>query len=50
MKKIIEEESEVAWTEVILIDDIIKQNVKCMFVIDKKKPTNQTNKQINKQN
>lgn len=47
MKKNIEEESEVAWTEVILIDDIIKQNVKCMFVIDKKK-TNQSNKQTNK--
>lgn len=47
MKKIIEEESEVAWTEVILIDDIIKQNVKCMFVIDKKNP-NQSNKQTNK--
>lgn len=32
---------EVAYTNVILKDDIIKQNIKCIFVVVEKKISNQ---------
>lgn len=42
---------EVAYTNVILKDDIIKQNIKCIFVVvEKKYPTNHKNKIYNKTN
>lgn len=42
---------EVAYTNVILKDDIIKQNLKCIFVVvEKKYPTNHKNKIYNKTN
>lgn len=42
---------DVAYTNVILKDDIIKQNIKCIFVVvEKKYPTNHKNKINNKTN
>lgn len=41
---------EVAYTNVIFKDDIIKQNIKCIFIVVENYPTNHKNKINNKTN